>query len=934
MAQPAEISVPAVPGPPPRSPFPLMASIAPVVAAGAIWAITRSPYVLMFAILGPVIAIAGVIDNRWFAKRSLRRQSREYATRIAEVEDLVATSHAAERRTRLLQAPTAREVLADAGRVTRWRARGERRRSLTLGLGDRASAVVLSGAITDEAHAELRASAASLASAPCSVDAAQGVGIVGPVVLARAVARGYLLQLCHAADPTMLRVVSLPEEGWDWARTLPHVSSHADERALSLRIIEDPAAPAPPADITIAVARNVDAVPASCAEIIECQAAVAATWLSSGEPGAATSMTTHPVTVAAASAYAGTLARLAVDTGLTGHGEEAPNAVAWRELRRDAAAGQLSVPLGRSAVATVSVDLGEHGPHAVIGGTTGSGKSELLATWVLGLAAHNAPEDVSLLLVDFKGGATFAPLQRLPHVVGVITDLDPAGATRALESLKAEVRYRERTLREHGVQDIADVGGALARLVIVVDEFAAMLDGFPELHALFVDVAARGRSLGMHLLLCTQRPTGVVRDSLLANCTLRLSLRVNNRADSIAVTGVDTAAALPVAPAGRCVVVVPDAEPVVVQIARVTEADISEVAADHVSAVRPRRPWLDPLPELISLTELPGSADCFSIGMRDVPSRQTQELAQWRPDRDGSLLVLGGARSGKSTLAHVLAEQSGERWRVELLPDDLERAFDILEETAATTERLSAADAHRGTVLVFDDIDAFCGRLDDEDSEHVRSLLRRLLRSGPRAGIWIVGTAQRLGAGMSSISASFDSTILLRMPSRQEHILSGGDTGSWAEDRTPGSGVWNGAAVQLAYAERTRRPRGPLTPPALVVDADETVVINCRRPVDTARGLRERFPAAKVITLSSTPASPAAIGDDTGVVVVGDSDSWQANWSLLSALRARATLVVEGCPPADYRAMSRSRIRPPYLHREPGRAWRIAEDGVVTRCLL
>src|SRR5690606_24676261 len=105
-------------------------------------------------------------------------------------------------------------------------------------------------------------------------------------------------------------------------------------------------------------------------------------------------------------------------------------------------------------------------------------------------------------------------------------------------------------LRDLGVRDIGQAP-ALARLVIVVDEFAAMLDGFPDLHALFVDIAARGRSLGLHLILCTQRPAGVVKDSLLANCGLRMSLRVNNRADSTAILATDAAALIPATLPGR-----------------------------------------------------------------------------------------------------------------------------------------------------------------------------------------------------------------------------------------------------------------------------------------------------------------------------------------------------------------------------------------------
>ncbi|GAB2521182.1 FtsK/SpoIIIE domain-containing protein [Paramicrobacterium agarici] len=932
MTQHAQIRVPAPPGEPTRAPFPVMASIAPVIAAVAIWAITRSPYVLMFAILGPVIAIAGMMDSRLTGRRRARRQEREYREGIREIEALLDEQHAAEREARLTQTPTAREVLDNAGRVTRWRAPDQRRRVVAVGLGDRSSSLSLTGATDAPENEDLCRTASIVSDAPCTVDASRGIAVLGPQVLSRAVVRGYLLQLCHAGDPRTIRIVSLPDAGWEWAKHLPHAAS-AGDADVTVRVIEESSLTAPPADVTLAVCESVETAPASCAELITCDTTTTASWQSADDPSNVHDLTIHPVTAVAAAAYAKRLAALAADTGVLSAYGTPPDAVVWADLSHEAPGSGTRVVVGRSSHGDVAVDLVEHGPHAVIGGTTGSGKSELLSTWALGLAARNTPEEVALLLVDFKGGATFAPLQTLPHVVGVITDLDPHGATRALESLKAEVMYRERTLRERGVHDASQVA-SLGRLVIIVDEFAAMLDGFPELHALFVDIAARGRSLGMHLVLCTQRPTGVVRDSLLANCTLRLSLRVNNRADSTAVIGVETAASLPVDPPGRCVVVVPDRDPETVQIGRVQPADIADVARRHAGSAPPRRPWLDPLPTDIPLSSLPLSADAFVVGMADLPREQRQEVAQWRPHADGSLLALGASRAGKSTLAACLAQQTGERWQVTVLSDDLERAFDQLEHLAGQSEHSGSTPVKRGTVLVIDDLDALVGRLSDDDADHAISLLTRVLRTGPRAGVWVVATAQRLARGMNSLSALFDTTIMMRMSSRQEHILAGGDSAAFSDERPAGSAVWNGITVQLASVNALSRSHEASAAPPLEVGASETVLVCSPRPQQTAARLRERHPDAAVTTL--TPGSTAPRGDESPsqVILVGDADAWQVNWSLLASLRITATLVVEACSPADYRAITRSRARPPYLHSRPGRAWRIANDGVITRCTL
>src|SRR5690606_33294925 len=123
--------------------------------------------------------------------------------------------------------------------------------------------------------------------------------------------------------------------------------------------------------------------------------------------------------------------------------------------------------------ASVEVDLAVEGPHALVAGTTGAGKSELLTTWVLGLALAHPPADLHVLLVDYKGGATFGALTGLPHVLGVLTDLDPGATSRALASLRAELARRERLLAAAGVRSLAEhtPGGRPPRLLIVVDEF-------------------------------------------------------------------------------------------------------------------------------------------------------------------------------------------------------------------------------------------------------------------------------------------------------------------------------------------------------------------------------------------------------------------------------------------------------------------------------
>ncbi|MFI2705154.1 FtsK/SpoIIIE domain-containing protein [Cellulosimicrobium composti] len=217
----------------------------------------------------------------------------------------------------------------------------------------------------------------------------------------------------------------------------------------------------------------------------------------------------------------------------------------------------------------VTVDLVEDGPHVLVAGTTGAGKSELLQTLVLGLALGRSPDEVTFALVDFKGGTSFGACGRLPHVVGQVTDLDPGLARRALDGLRAELHRRERVLTAAGATSVDDLPrGRLPRLVVVVDEFRALADDLPELLPGLLRVAAQGRALGVHLVLATQRPAGAVSADVRANITLRLALRVVDVADSRDVVECPHAALVPAWAPGRLVLRRGAEPPLAVQCAR------------------------------------------------------------------------------------------------------------------------------------------------------------------------------------------------------------------------------------------------------------------------------------------------------------------------------------------------------------------------------
>ena len=174
------------------------------------------------------------------------------------------------------------------------------------------------------------------------------------------------------------------------------------------------------------------------------------------------------------------------------------------------------------------------------------------------MAAAHSPQRVTFLLVDYKGGSAFRECVHLPHTVGLVTDLSPHLVRRALRSLGAELTYREHLFAAKHVKDLQELEKTgdpetPPSLVIVVDEFAALVHEVPEFVDGVVNVAQRGRSLGLHLVLATQRPAGVIKDNLRANTNLRLALRMADEADSADVLGSAEAAHFDPALPGRAV---------------------------------------------------------------------------------------------------------------------------------------------------------------------------------------------------------------------------------------------------------------------------------------------------------------------------------------------------------------------------------------------
>ncbi len=416
----------------------------------------------------------------------------------------------------------------------------------------------------------------------------------------------------------------------------------------------------------------------------------------------------------------------------------------------------LRVPVGMQSGAPFVLDLRQDGPHALVAGTTGAGKSEFLQALIVGLATMHSPERVTFLLVDYKGGAAFKECVALPHTVGMVTDLDRNEVRRALVSLNAELHHRELLLQKADAKDLIEMErkghpDTPPSLLIVVDEFAALAKEIPEFVDGVVDVALRGRSLGLHLVLATQRPAGVITGQIRANTNLRVALRMAADDESSDVVGSPVAAAIERRLPGRAVArigpqelvpfqsayvgghtmanVVPpmvrvrlfgfDHDSAVVEERRVVvpadhPSDLQRLVVNHgrafgLSGARPpRRPWLPPLAANYELGRLPRPKDDLSIvlGVRDEPVRQLQALASFRPDTDGGLLILGTGGAGKTVALRSIAISAGlaaeaSRHQVEVHALDFAgRGLDVLEALPHVGSVIAGDDTERVTRLL------------------------------------------------------------------------------------------------------------------------------------------------------------------------------------------------------------------------------------------
>jgi DNA segregation ATPase FtsK/SpoIIIE, S-DNA-T family len=824
-----------------------------VAVAGSVVAalVFGQPALLLLGGLGALGTVASWLLQRRSGRRAARAGRRRAHLELATFEAALAAQADA-----AIACRWARAVeLADAVERARhhdtrlWERRAHHADHLevVLGIGKVPWAPMVDGLPDEPAASVLAAMAAHdrLAQVPVVLALRPGIvlGLVGDERAARAVARALVLQVAVTSGPADVAVAVHAAGGWAWSRWLPHAPGPDDavDGRARLVVVDGADLLAGPASAAraelagrcgpaagIVVAPDVVALPSCCTHVATVTSAATISLQEVAGGATVDGIVGAGASVSTATAVARALARYDdPEWDRPGRGLPAvvgladvlgPDALdgaalagAWRALGADP---PLRTPLAVGDDGVVEVDLVEQGPHALVAGTTGAGKSELLRSLVAGLAARSSPQHLSFVLLDYKGGSAFDACASLPHVAGVVTDLDDRLAGRALRSLEAELRRRERFLRDAGATDLADLrrrGGepGLPRLVVVVDEMAGLAADLPDFLPALVGVAQRGRSLGIHLVLATQRPAGVVNDDIRANTNLRIALRVQSAAESQDVLGQPDAAALPPGRPGRALVRCGPDPAVAVQIAHAGATAVpvrgpavevvaagapspprsergpstlarlvaaARAAAGELGLAPPPPPWLAPLPATVALEDLPAGA----VALADDPDHQAQHPVTW-PAGGGNLLCVGGAGSGVShalvtlglTLAadeppcrrHLYVVDMGAGGLAPLcaLPHcagvigaaERERQARLVRRVQVEVDRRRAGGTGPELVLMVDGLPAWRAAFDDPSGFAVLDALDRIVADGAAVGVRVVATADRPGALPVGVLAGF-----------------------------------------------------------------------------------------------------------------------------------------------------------------------------------
>jgi len=583
----------------------------------------------------------------------------------------------------------------------------------------------------------------------------------------------------------------------------------------------------------------------------------------------------------------------------------------WRS-----AAPNTAALVGRCPDGDFVIDIGQAGPHCLLVGAPGAGKSELLLTWIAALAVAGQPAGFTFVLVDDGASVGFADCAELPHCAGRLTDVDGHAAARAVAALTAEVRRRERLMAGAQAADIDDYlagagsdGRGLSRLMIVIDELAPLARELPALVAGLLDLARRGQNLGIHLVVATTHPDEPVIADVAAISDLRMALRMSDESQSHVIIGDPVAGRIRASTPGRGYARLGTGSLVPFQVARVagwapgrgatlgvtlapwatagqppprlpeapansggdTLSDLAELvgavkdAADELELPPTPALWLPSLPDVVTVDELaaakeagdgatalPGRVPPAPFAVADRPAERRRETVYFDVERDGHLMVIGAAQSGRSTLLRTIAAGLAAGASVEdvklyvvdcgtdalqslaSLPhcssmvteedsDELEQLLGLLVEEVKQRRQLLAGEGYPDIaeqrskaapharlpylVVVLDAWEDFHAEYEGTDAAQIIATAHELLNAGPAVGLRFILSADRsaLSGDLSKVAAD---RILLRLDDSADYRMAGADRSQLPTVVPPGRGVRtrDGAEVQVALLDAA--PRG------------------------------------------------------------------------------------------------------------------------------
>lgn len=580
-------------------------------------------------------------------------------------------------------------------------------------------------------------------------------------------------------------------------------------------------------------------------------------------------------------------------------------AVSDRWAKPPTTAWHPDVPIGVMAEGKplyLDLNEGRHGPHGIIAGATGAGKSVLLQTIIVALAATHAPSRLQLLLVDFKGGAALAMFESLPHTAGLVTDLEGRMAERAMTTIKSELRRRKALLKRSAmtyglkVEHIGDYRAlaerhnldALPNLLIVVDEFDEMARGYPDFVSDLVRVVKQGRSLGIYLLLATQQPSRAVSDEIRSQLSYFLALRLGSSDDSREMILKPDAAFLPADIPGRAYMRV-GGELRMFQAASVTGAyhptHEPDQVSPRVSFVRGRREYqLTPDPQATTVTATAPSDLEVLVRILQAAGRQAAIPAPiWQPPL-ASRISLGELTGPDAT---------GIRWDL-LCATDWMRCklgrLDIPQESIQIPFTLDIAAAHLAVV----------GAPGSGKTMLLRSLVLDLALSHSPRDLWCY-LVDAGGQGLSPLAGlpHVAAMIQVRERERVRRLLRLLDyTIRERQDRFRGADASDLPAYRAMTGERL---------PALLLVIDKLAV------------LREEFRDGRDDAILDELVRLARLGRPYGVYLVISADrASDLSYRLLSLLEARIALRLPEL--ADYPDVIGTRVSVAIPANLPGRA--------------